>query len=110
MIKLVSILFKMLYNGYVFPFEKLNDKIMTMNEAQRKNYYQSARELLENPVFKDVLQESIRTIYQKLSVNSNGKVEQNAYRATLVWIKDFTKLIEGFAVMFHDNTSNPRIK
>lgn len=82
-----------------------------MNEAQRRNYYQQARELQDNEVFKDVLNESVRKFYQRLSVKTNGKVEQSAYRTTLVWITDeFLKVIEGFAVMFYDNTPKDPLK
>jgi len=104
--------FKHLFKGYQFPFEKLNDKLIRMNDAHRKNYYQQARELLEMEVYKDIMQEAIRKFYQKLSVSSNSSIEQAAYRLTLIWInEEFEQVFKKMSLSFSNNPPklNPKM-
>lgn len=100
--RIVEKLFYWIFKGYVFPFDKLNDKLLRMDETKRRNYFGKAKELLENEVFTDVLQECTRKLYQELSVKSQGKVEQTSYRATLTWINDFHKKFQELALQFRE--------
>lgn len=101
--KIIEWLFYWCFKGYVFPFEKLNDKLLEMDEARRRNYFASAKELIENEVLQDVLQEATRKFYQELCVKSSGSTEQASYRMTLTWInQQFTQTIKGLAMQFRD--------
>ena len=101
--KLIEWMFYKCFRGYVFPFEKLNDKLLKMTEAQRRNYFASAKELMENEVLNDVLEEAVRKFYQELSVKSQGKLEQGAYRLTLTWInQQFKNKIKELALLFRE--------
>lgn len=110
---LAQFIFRMFFKGYQFPFEKLNEKLIRMNEVHRRNYYQQAREILEMEVYQDILQEGIRKFYQQLSVKANGKIDQTAYRLTLTWItEEMDGMLRKLALSFNDNPAkiNPKLK
>lgn|SRR3990167_10316554 len=99
--KIIEWLFYWCFKGYVFPFEKLNDKLLAMDEARRRNYFATAKELIENEVLTDIIQEATRKFYQELSVKSSGSIEQAGYRMTLIWINEqFNKKIKELAMQF----------
>jgi len=100
--------FLKVYDGYEFPFDRLRDKLDKKNEAELREYYKRCDELLQDEVLQDILQEGVRKMYQKLAVATQNSDEQNAYRATLIWIKtEFEGTLKELASLYSQFNANP---
>lgn len=97
---IIEWMFEKLFKTYHFPFAKSDELIGKMQDAERTEYYRQAKDLLENRVFVQELQELIRTYYAELACKSTSKVEQNAYRLTLKSIQDLEKRVRVLGMMY----------
>lgn len=71
-----------------------------MPDAEKTEYYRQAKDLLDNRVYIQEMQELIRQYYQELALKTNGKVEQQAYRLTLKAIQDFDVRLHNLASLY----------
>lgn len=85
------------FEAYEFPFERSDDKILALGEGDRRAYFFQATKLLENPVWKQEIEELIRTFYQELALKALTKEEIHAYRLTLIAIKRLEERITELA-------------
>jgi hypothetical protein len=86
--KLVVWLFARWFAGYNFPFEKLDQKIMNMEPGKQNAFFQSAQNVLNEKAFKEVMQEGMRKLYEKLTLSTQSAIDQTAYRLTMSWARD----------------------
>ena len=83
---------------YEFPFEKADDKILKMDEGERKEYFRQAKEdVLESKVWSIEIQELIRVFYQELAIKTTTEVEREAYRLTLIALQKLNARMVGLA-------------
>lgn len=87
--KLVVYLFTKWFAGYVFPFEKLDQALMKKDFAGQNAFYLSAKNVLAEEAFSQILQEGMRKLYEKLSLSTQSEMDQTAYRLTMSWARDF---------------------
>lgn len=92
--------FKKRFSAYLFPFERSDEKIMQMPDAEKKEYYRQAKDLLENRVFKQEIQEALRKKYQELSLNTANVSDMQAHRLACTFIKDFHTRIQALASLY----------
>jgi len=97
---LIEWLFSKRYKAYSYPFDRSNDKIAEMKDAERTEYYRQAKDLLENRVYIQELQELIRKYYQELALKSISKEEIQAYRLTLKAIQDLDGRVKALASLY----------
>lgn len=104
---LVEWYFKKRFASFVFPFEKSDEKIMRMGDAEKKEYYRQAKDLLENRVWKQESEEALREFYQQLAVKTLGLTDQQAHRLVCIFIKNFYKRVASLASLYQPvNTTN----
>ena len=103
---IVQWLFNKLYGGYAYPFKRSDAKIMEMADAEKKEYYRQAKDLLENRVYMQENEEAVRNFYQELAVKTGSKVEQQAYRLTLMFIQAQDKRVRSLASLYQPPNVN----
>lgn len=77
------------FNGYLFPFEAVEEKFQKLNEEQKVGYALDAKQITESRVFREEMEGATRKIYQELAVKSTSTESVIAYRMTLKFIQDF---------------------
>jgi len=103
---LIEWLFSKKFKAYTYPFDKSNDRIAAMKDAERTEYYRQAKELMENRVYIQEMQELVRKYYQELALKSTNKMEIQAYRLTLKAIQDLDGRVKALASLYVTPTIN----
>lgn len=98
--KLIVWLFARWFSGYMFPFEKLDEKIAKMGMAEQNSFFLSAKNVLAEQAFEEVLQEGMRKLYEKLSLSTQSEMDQTAYRLTMSWVRDFENAMKQKAQLY----------
>lgn len=102
----VQWVFRKKFQAYVFPFESSDAKIAKMSDAEKKEYYRQAKDLLENRVFQQELQESIRKFYQELALKTGSVADMQAHRLTCTFIQDFHRRVMSLATLYQPPSIN----
>lgn len=97
---LIEYIFRKLYGNYVFPFERSTSKIARMKEAERTEYYLSAKRIIDEPAYNQEMQECIRKFYQELAIKTDNKIDQAAYRLTLKFAQELDKRFKTLASLY----------
>lgn len=103
---LIELVFTRRFASFEYPFERSDAKIMSMQDAEKKEYYRQAKDLLENRVYVQEMQELIRSFYQDLSIKTVEAVDMQAHRLTLLAIQNLDKRIRGLASLYSPPTIN----
>lgn len=95
--------FEKLYDAYSYPFTRSDRKIALMPDAERKEYFRQAKDLLENRAYRQEFEDLTRRFYQELAVKTTSNDEMLAYRLTLKMIQEFDKRFQSLARMYTPN-------
>lgn len=97
--KLLEWLFERTFRAYSYTFRRSDEIIEAMKDPERREYYRQAKELAENKVFRQEMEEMIRRYYQELSLKSTTKLEQQGYRMALLSLQDLDRRIKSLALL-----------
>jgi len=88
------------FHAYIHQFKKADDNIMRMKDAEKKEYYRAARDIVENATYAAEIQELIRKYYTELACKTGSTLEQQSYRLTLKAIQDFDGRLKALASLY----------
>jgi len=97
----VEQMFKRYFEAYDVPFKKADEKIMQMNDNQRAEYLLTAKAWSENVTFHAEIDEVMRRMYSELALKSGNVAEVQAYRLTILILKEFKKRAAFLAASYH---------
>lgn len=97
---LVEWIFSKLYKAYEYPFERSDRRIAGMNEAERTAYYLSCKRVVDERAYTQEMQEAVRHFYQELSLKTDSRTKQDAYRLTLKFIQDLDKRLKALSTLY----------
>lgn len=107
---LIEWIFGRVFRGYTYEFSSSDKKLSQMKEAELTEYYRQAKDLLENRVFQQEMQELIRKYYAELALKTGSKLEMQSYRLTLKAIQDFELRVRNLACMYKPPSINEMAK
>lgn len=97
---IVEWIFRQLFSAFKYTFRRSDDRISEMKEAERTEYYRQAKDLLENRVYLQEMEELVRRYYQELALKTRSKLEQQAYRLTLKAVQELDGRVRNLASMY----------
>lgn len=97
---LIDWIFSKLFKAYAYPFSRSNDRIAAMKDAERMEYYRQAKDLLDNRVYRQEMEEIVRRFYQELALKTPSNMEMQAYRLTLKLAQDLDGRIKSLASLY----------
>lgn len=101
---IVEWMFRKRFGAYEHQFVKADVKIMKMKDAEKKEYYRRAKDIVENETYAAEVQELIRKYYAELACTTNGELEQQSYRLTLKAIQDLDGRLKALASLYSPPT------
>lgn len=102
--RLIEWVFSKRFAAYEYQFDKADVRIMKMKDAEKKEYYRRAKDIVENETYSSEMQELVRKYYTELACKTGTPLEQQAYRLTLKAIQDFDGRLKALASLYSPPT------
>lgn len=97
------------YKGYSHPFERADVILAKMDAGQRTMYFEAIKFIVNSEPFKTEIREWKRGLVETLAMEAKAD-EREAYRATLLAIKQFEERLVSLAGRLNATTVNEMSK